>query len=178
MAQLQRSLQLVKTFDNILKFTSGKTRRRENVFNAKKTPLIYLCVILCQSVIIDICLYSLSLSRRERENNNIAIMASCGRNMWFTNFTRKNTQAPFKRGTLKWKDGRILAESCTEQGSAVTCCICHFSCNRENVDEGTENEKRKELQEQLSCSGPWNKRLIERWQVEDHKHGWKWCGHH
>lgn len=88
-------------------------------------------------------------------NNSIASMTSCGRNMWFTNFTRKSVQACFKRGTLKWKDGRILAESCLEQDSAVRrSCICHFSCNRENGDQRTENKKRKDLQEELSCSGP------------------------
>lgn len=59
-------------------------------------------------------------------------------------------QACFKRGTLKWKDGRILAESCIEQGSAVRrSCICHFSCNRENGDEGTEKRRRAARRAQL-----------------------------
>lgn len=60
----------------------------------KKTYLLNLCVILCQSVIINICLYGLSLSRGERVNNTVAIM-TCGRNMWFADFTRKSIQSMF-----------------------------------------------------------------------------------
>lgn len=49
MTELQQCLQLVKTFDNILKFASGKTRRRAYVFNPEKKSLLFI-LILCDSV--------------------------------------------------------------------------------------------------------------------------------
>lgn len=62
----------------------------------------------------------------------------------------KAFKACFKRGTLKWKDGRILAESCIEQGSAVRrSCVCHFSCNRENGGNRKQKEKSAARRAQL-----------------------------
>lgn len=101
------------------------------------------------------------LSQRGKEC--IAIKISYGRNIRFINFTRESVHACFNRGTLKWKAGKILAESCIKLSSAVRrSCISHFSYNRGNEDEGTEKQVRKELKEELSCSGPQNQEVIDR----------------
>ena len=99
----------------------------------------------------------------QQGKERIAIKPSYGRNIRFINFTRESVQACFKRGTLQWKAGKILAESCIKLSSAVRrSCIGHFSYNRGNEDEGTEKQMRKEPKEELSCSGPQNQRVIDR----------------
>jgi len=109
----------------------------------KPSSLLISYVILCQPVIINVGLYGLSLGRRGRVNNSIAIKTSCGINMWFTN-SRKSIQVCFKRGTLKWKEGRILAESCIEQGFAVRrSCICHFFMQKRKWRWGNRKQKDK-----------------------------------
>lgn len=82
----------------------------------------------------------------------------CG---WWTSLETAFKQV--LRGTPKWKDGRIPAKSCTEQGSAVRrSCISYFSCSRVNGDKWTES-KRSELQEKTSKKIP----VIQDPEIQD-----------